>query len=114
MLLCSLPEGLSTLVKLKKLQLRGTAFREPPISVLSHLTALNTIDLSLDYAHNDTTAGIAFSIPSPLLPILHPGLVKLDLRHKGLKWDPISQCHLGRALADMADRKPVPTLLFKW
>jgi hypothetical protein len=84
-------------------------FVEPPVSVLSHLTALNNIDLSVLFNfHGNPT----FRIPSPLLPILHPGLVKLDLRHIGLKWDAISLCHVGRALVEVADRKPVPSLLF--
>ncbi len=110
--LSSLPEALSTLVNLKKLLMKGNAFLEPPISVLSHLTALNTVDMSVADIRGGMQSA-AFRIPSPLLPVLHPGLLKLDLRHVGLKWDPISLCHLGRALVEVADRKPVPSLLFK-
>ncbi len=63
-----------------------------------------------------------FHISSPQLPILHPRLAHLDLRQyrdedmdelDEFKWDPISLFHLGQAMIEVADRRPLPTVLFK-
>ncbi len=117
----SLPDELSILRNLHELTLMGNVFPQAPISVLSRMTALHGIDLSgqLRYAQDES---LAFKVRAPLLPILHPGLVQLDLRQQRFvphskelrprRWDGLSLCHLGRALADVADRKAVPALLF--
>jgi hypothetical protein len=87
------------------------------------MTTLNDINLcgQSRYSQDDSAA---FRVRSSLLPILHPGLVELDLRQQRYvphgnqlalrprPWDVVSLCHLGRALADVAKRKPVPALLF--
>jgi hypothetical protein len=86
------------------------------------MTALTTIDLHL----NCDCGGIdeqLFKITSPLLPILHPGLLLLDLRQSRhnethqevsapFKWDPVSLFHLGQAVITVADRRPHPTVIF--
>ncbi len=77
-----------------------------PVSVLSNLTALTCINLS----YQDVEGSATFSVSSSLLPILHPGLAELDLRH--YRWDPLSLCHLENAMAEVADRTPVPMLKF--
>jgi hypothetical protein len=114
--LSTLPHELSSLGKLNVLRLGLNKFCEVPVSTLSLMTALNTIDFS----YNSTKCGEQiFKVPSSLLPILHPGLVKLDLRQYVAwsevpwKWDANSLFHLGRALVEVADRKPRPTLLFR-
>jgi Leucine-rich repeat (LRR) protein len=77
--LSSLPVELSSLVNLSELLLTGNQLPEPPVAILRHLTALKTIELH----HNRSWAGTEdefLRTPSSLLPILHPGLVKLDLQ----------------------------------
>jgi hypothetical protein len=78
------------------------------------LTALNEIDLSDQSSRTDTglLAPGVFMVLSPLLPILHPGLVKLDLQQEK-ELGPVSQFHVGRALVELGRRTPIPTLLFK-
>jgi hypothetical protein len=112
--LCSLPDELSSLRNLKKLVLRANNFAEPPVHVLSGLTAITSIDLQYQGRPGNPPAP-TFKIPSPLLPILHPGLVKLVVRQETfdhsimaslpIPWDDLSLSHLGRALAHVADRK---------
>ncbi len=110
----SIPHELSSLGNLKELLLNENRLPEPPLSVLRAMTSLKTIDLSYQGRGEDPV----FTIPSPLLPILHPGLVELDLRqsHKSgapIEWDTVSLFHLGRAMVEVADRTPIPALLFK-
>jgi Leucine-rich repeat (LRR) protein len=115
----SLPDEMSGLQNLKELNLSWNNLPAPPV-VLGRLTALTKIDManqrwSLD--QSDT-----FKVPSPLLPILHPGLVHLDLQQQAYDyairgprlrpWDELSLSHLEQALAEVVDRRPVPTLLF--
>jgi hypothetical protein len=73
---------------------------------------LKTIDLSQQHKprYRFISVDPAFEIPTPLLPIVHPGLVKLDLRQRK-PWDSVSLFHLGDALAAVADRSPPLTLL---
>ncbi len=108
-MLTSLPYELTRLAKLKELLLSHNFFCEFPISVLSGLTTLTQIDMSTQVPDGKPR----FNIKAPLLPVLHPGLVELDLdqlqRHE---WDPVSFFHLGRAVAEVADRRPVPTIKF--
>jgi hypothetical protein len=80
------------------------------------MTALDTIDLS----YQQEILESPFEVPSTLLPILHKGLVLLDLRQDldepafvSTKWDPISLFHLGQAVIDVSTRVPVPTLVFE-
>jgi hypothetical protein len=93
----------------------GNDFREVPVSVLSGMTAITEIDLSCQscWGGVDTPS---FQIPSPLLPILHPGLVELNLNQvpgswSTFEWDPISLVHLARAVVEVSDRKPIPNLI---
>ncbi len=116
----SLLDEMSGLQKLKKLRLKVNNFAAPPVSVLSRLTALTKIDMGIQMWAQDPSA--TFRIPSSLLPILHPGLVHMDLRQQNyeystgharrIPWDDLSLSHLGRVRAHVADRRPVPTLLF--
>ncbi len=111
----SLPTELSSLRNLKELLLTRNDFPEPPVSVLRGMTAITKIDLTYQCRWLDVDVP-GFKVPSPLLPILHPGLVKLDLRQSPgswdpFEWDPISVFHLGRALVEVSDRRPIPTLL---
>ncbi len=113
----SLPDEMSSLTNLKELQMSDNKLPEPPVSVLRHMTALHTIGLH-DNGGGTGEGGPRFRIPSPLLPILHPGLVLLALgqRHGKsgpFKWDPMSLVHLGAAMAELAKRRPVPKLCFK-
>ncbi len=111
----SLPAELSSLGNLKELLLNGNDFTTAPLSVLSGLTALTAIDLSQQHAPTyywDGGQVHTFEVTSPLLPILHPGLVKLDLRQRR-PWDSGSLFHLGRALDAVADRNPPLTLLIQ-
>ncbi len=113
-----LPDEMSRLTNLKVLLMELNYFSEPPVSVLRHMTALESIDLSGNINPDDEVAG--FRIPSPLLPILHPGLTRLDFERCGqrsersdtFKWDPRSLVHLGSAMAELAKRRPVPSLLY--
>jgi hypothetical protein len=110
--LASLPAELSRLTYLKELLLNINEFTTVPVSVLSGLTGLKTIDLSQQVApqYHYPPVDSVFLIPTPLLPMLHPGLVKLDLRQRK-PWDSVSLFHLGDALAAVADRSPPLTLL---
>ncbi len=84
------------------------------MSVLSRLTALKCIDLGYQARGQDASA--VFKVPSSLLPILHPGLVKLDLDQCFLhphKWDALSLLHMRRAIKDVSNRTPRPEVLFK-
>jgi hypothetical protein len=104
--LVSLPHELSSLQNLKELQMSCNEFLTLPVSALSGMTALNMLQC--------TSSAAAFQVTSSLLPILHPGQVELDLsqgpRHS---WDSVSLFHLGRAMLEVAERRPVPTLLFE-
>ncbi len=119
----SLPDELSGLQNLKELNLSRNLFREPPISALSGVTALIKINLSSQSSSThawDETA--MFRVPSSLLPILHPGLVRLDMWQEKLSsslqqprrkpWDRVSAAHLQQAQAAVGHRRPIPTLLF--
>jgi hypothetical protein len=113
----SLPDKLTSLTNLKELCLRQNSFSEPPVSILRHLTALVTIDLRF-YRRWGNEGSQDFRIPSSLLPILHPGLLTLDVRQFAREpgpftWDSMSLVHLGRAMAELAKRRPVPAVLFK-
>jgi hypothetical protein len=102
------------LENLRELVLKQNMFREPPISVLSRVTALKCVDLSYQAPGQDAPA--VFKVPSSLLPILHPGLVKLDL-YQGFyhpeKWDALSLLHLRRAIKEVSSRRPRPELWFE-
>jgi Leucine-rich repeat (LRR) protein len=112
----SLPDELSSLQNLKELDLCGNHLVEPHVSVLRRLTALVKINLS------NQDASATFRVPSSLLPILHPGLIYLDMRQqpfdystgqpRRIPWDELSLSHLRCALAEVADRRPVRRLLF--
>jgi hypothetical protein len=127
----SLPHELSRLGNLKELVAHNNCLPTVPVSVLMGMTALTDVDLH----HNCWRGSVEepmFKIPSPLLPILHPGLLKLDLRAYAYKedftvaptgqvtvhhrvpfeWDSVSLFHLARATVEVADRRPRPTLLF--
>jgi hypothetical protein len=103
-----LPDQLSSLGNLKELLLNGNDLTTVPVSILKGLTALKTLDMS--YQFNPNAEASSFEVSSPLLPILHPGLVKVDLRQR-VKWGPISLFHLGCALGVVANRRPIPTVL---
>ncbi len=112
----SLPDELSSLVNLRELLMYSNQLSEPPVTILSHLTALEIIDLHGNFRQEGTEVEV-LRIPSPLLPILHPGLVKLDLR----QWRPrcvpvipddISMYHLLCVHAEVARRTPVPQVAF--
>jgi hypothetical protein len=115
----ALPDDMSRLTNLKAIVLEDNNFAEPPVSILRHMTALNTIDLSFN-CPCDGDEG--FRIPSPLLPILHPGLTRLDFQQQycgrpsvtsdPFQWDPMSLVHMGFAMAELAKRRPVPNLLY--
>jgi hypothetical protein len=112
----SLPGELSSLGNLKELVLQCNDFPEPPLDVLRGLTAITKLDTGYQRSLGREDAP-AFKVSSPLLPILHPGLAWLDLvqsRGFGIpwEWDPTSLFHLGRAMVEMSDRRPVPNLLF--
>jgi Leucine-rich repeat (LRR) protein len=111
----SISSDLSVLKNLKELNLNDNHMSEIPVDVLKCLTAPTFIDLSIQFGpvHKPLAPGEelpVLKIPSSLLPILHPGLLKLDLQQR-LSWDPLSQAHLGCALAAVADRVPPLTLL---
>jgi Leucine-rich repeat (LRR) protein len=114
-LLRSLPDELSSFRTLEELALRHNEFPEAPVFALRGMTAITKIDLSYQSLGGDEDAP-AFQVPSPLLPILHPGLVELNLEQARRSldasgWDPISLVHLGRAMVEVSDRMPVLTLL---
>ncbi len=107
---------LSSLVTLKELRVERNWLSKPPISILRHLTALATIDMGPRFSSDMSTAG--FSVPSSLLPILHPGLTFLDLRPSTgvgsgrFEWDDLSLRHIGHAARVLTERGPLPRLLF--
>jgi Leucine-rich repeat (LRR) protein len=113
--LTSLPDELSSLRNLEHLVLQENHITIVPVSVLEGLTALTFLDLSLqfgdDYPHI-TPAGEdpqLLEIPSSLLPILHTGLLTLDMQQT-LSWDSVSLSHLGNALAAAKAKSPPLTL----
>jgi hypothetical protein len=107
---------MTTLNNLKELWLEDNGLLQPPISVLMHLTALKFIRL----CHQRPKRGqddLIFTIATSLLPILHPGLEGLDLRHdrftnRPFNWDKTSLSHLQHAMAEAATMTPIPTLKF--
>jgi hypothetical protein len=107
-MLTGLPAEFTSLGGLKKLLLSHNSFYEFPVSILSALTALTLIYMS-NQVHWEADDPL-FEINAPLLPVLHPGLVKLGL-HQGHEWDPASLFHLGRAVVEVADRVPIPEIL---
>ncbi len=108
-----LPDELSSLQKLKELDLMGNNFTEPPVSVLEHLTALELINLRNQRCGSGEGTAV-FTIPSSLLPVLHPWLQELNLRQEDIafRWDPISLHHQEGAKTEAAKLRPVPELLF--
>ncbi len=128
----SLPDELSSLENLQELQIGLHWLSEPHISILRHLTALTYINMGADVTEQQwNSEAPVFSVPSSLLPILHPGLVVLDLRpyryvfhdfcigkHCDIQridwyeWDSLSLVHLKHAGTVLASRQPVPTLLY--
>jgi hypothetical protein len=111
--LASLPAQLSTLGNLKGLLLQCNDLEVVPVSVLSGLTALTKVDLSQQHAPSefDERNGETFQVSAPLLPILHPRLVKLCLRQRK-PWDSVSLFHLGRAMTAVEKRNPYLTMLW--
>ncbi len=111
-LLCSLPRELCSLEKLRTLDLSDNAFTAVPVSVLSELTALRVIAMNNQcdntYSRNPSDR---LMVSESLLPILHPGLVRLELQQEK-ELDPVSLGHVGSAMLDLGNRQPVPTLLF--
>jgi Leucine-rich repeat (LRR) protein len=115
----SLPNELSGLRNLRELDLSVNFLTAPPVSVLSKMTALSNVTL-IDQSGRTDDEDARFRVTSSLLPIFNSRLVTLDLRQQGYTiggsrqkpWDGLSLFHLGRALADLGDRQPVPTLLF--
>ncbi len=87
---------------LKELVLRSNEFTTLPVSPLSGCTALTHLCLSCQRT--------GFQVSSPLLPVLHPGLVLLGLGGQVEKWDDMSLFHFGRAMVEVADRLPMLTL----
>ncbi len=108
-----LPDELSGLANLKELLANNNQFEECPVSILSSLTALNTVDLSHQHSLRTFTEMRIFEVPS-LLPMLHPGLVKLDLRQHLVEWTPESLHHLENAAAASAAMKPPATLTYQY
>jgi hypothetical protein len=121
--LVGLPDELSRLGNLKELHANENFLPTVPISALRGMTALTTIYLNFNCWCEDG-AKQPFKITSPLMPILHPGLVLLDIRQpidtapqeevaeERFKWDPVSLFHLARAVIAVADRRPRPVVLF--
>jgi hypothetical protein len=105
-----LPDELSSLGNLNELVASRNDIEVVPVSILSHLTALTSIHLS--YQLGPSALSHRLGIQSSLLPMLHPGLVKLDLRQKYAAWDPESLLHLGSAMVAVFKRDPIPTVLF--
>ncbi len=102
-----LPDQLTGLQNLKRLTLDANYFNALPMSISVGLTALETVSIQYQPCHGNGK----FEITSPLLPILHSGLVQLALVQER-PWGPVSLFHLGCALVDVADRNPIPSLLF--
>ncbi len=110
--LTSLPDHLSNLGKLKNLLLTRNKFQEVPVSALRGLTALRKVKLGEQVPPGAAPIpGWICKVTSSLLPIIHPGLVKLDLRQDEA-WDSVSLFHLGGAMAAVANRTPHLELLF--
>ncbi len=83
-----------------------------PVSVLSAMTALKTIDVS--YQQPPGVGMGKIRVTASLLPILHPGLVKLDLQRRPAygMWDAASWVHLRCALDAVKSREPIPMVLY--
>ncbi len=97
----------------------GNWLSKPPLTVLSHLTALNIIDLSNQVVIKDPESEgfFAFEIAQSLAPILHPGLTLLDLRQSHAMgvpviWDQTSLKHLEEAKVEVEGMRPIPTFMF--
>ncbi len=105
-----LPNELSSLANLNELVLSYKHIKVVPVSVLSGLTALTIINLS--HQSGPCQSYEMLLIKSSLLAILHPGLVRLDLRQKDMPWDLTSLLHLGSASTEVFKGDPIPTLLF--
>ncbi len=140
--LVGIPDELSSMTNLKQLE-ANNRLPTVPVSALRGITALTCIRLESQncswpsvHVEEPHVEGPMFKITSSLLPILHPRLVKLDLRQPRyrrpsfllppagevnaaepdwvlFKWDAVSMFHLGRALIAVGDRKPPPTLLYR-
>jgi hypothetical protein len=108
--LSSLPEELTCLGKLRELLAGNNNLPTVPFSILRKLSALTTISLCFQMS-NRAEGSPGFRVSSPLLPILHPGLVMLDLTHHA--WDALSQCHLGHAIVEVANRTPTLTVQYR-
>jgi hypothetical protein len=109
--LSSLPEELTSLGKLRVLVASNNNLPTAPCSILSKLSAL--VSIRLRYQLSDRVEGSpAFTVSSSLLPILHPGLVVLDLVQHS-PWDALSLCHLGRAMVEVANRRPIPSVQYQ-
>ncbi len=114
-----LPDELANLTNLQELLLEDNWLPTVPVSVLSKMTALQIIDIR-KHTVCPIVEGTAFRISCSLLPILHPGLVRLDLRQVRLRvrqngqdrfpWDPISRFHLVHAEVEVAHRRTVHLL----
>lgn len=76
-----------------------------PMSVLGRLTALTSISMRNQRYDGDGT----LKVLSSLLPVLHAGLVKLDLTQEA-EWDQLSMRHLERAAVEAAGRTPKLTV----
>ncbi len=109
-LIC-LPGELSKLRNLRELLANNNELSQCPVSILSSLTALTTVDVSHQHGPRTFDASLVFDVPS-LLPMLHPGLVKLDLRQHLEEWTPDSLHHLACAEAAVGAMRPPPTLLY--
>ncbi len=110
----ALPDHLSSLKALGTFIVDYNRLSVVPFSIVQALTALTTIKIRHQARRGDAPP---FRVPSSVSPILHPLLMELALEQEfdhpdGWEWDPTSLFHLGYALADVADRNPVPKLSF--
>jgi hypothetical protein len=103
----NLPDELSALGHLEKLDVSCNKLEEVPTAVLSGMTALSHLSL-----RNEGDEDRPFKVSSSLLPILHPGLRMLDLVQSAEPWDKASLPHLREARAELARRTPTPTFTF--
>ncbi len=103
--LCSLREDLSRLRNLRDLVANCNSFPTVPVSVFSRMTALTSISLCEQHPEGSET----FQVSSSLLPMLHAGLVKLDLSQK-TPWDRRSLRNIRRAVDKGADKAPKLTV----
>eukprot|EP00884_Botryococcus_braunii_P000021 jgi/Botrbrau1/10019/Bobra.0012s0106.1 len=112
--LTHLPQHVSSLIGLRALMMQGNRLSTFPVSVLLRMTAIQDIELVNQERHPSwRREDQGFRISEPLHPILHPKLKTLDLRQPlNFKWDATSLFHLGRAMAEICSRDPMPTLLF--